>query len=301
MQDNVTWLSHLVRRFARLNNLTPLRTDDVLIQQEEIVSTAAEYFRSRGALVFRDTGANYRGSALVTFNGLNLSKLFLNVAPVVWAYNPKTLREIAAALIAQYGAPLQASWFKDGAFDYTQMPQTVTLELLPTPFCNRSTLQVTVKRANADISTLFTQTTLVTPQVGFEPQTARTSAEFSYATDFTPSNLIEYEALLSYPSGQLTTETVYNDLPIQTLKGLIEERLGNPVAFEVTEGLSANQICFKNSTLVYNGLTSGYVHPDHLPWRPGADGWYDRVLVLSFDAATSGFQGLAYFHYNDLN
>ena len=301
MQDKVTWLSHLVRRFARLNNLKPLRADEAVIQQAAIVSDATLYFRSRGALVFRDTGANYRGGGLVTFNSVSLDTLFKNITPVVWLYNPKTLREVAAGLIAQYGAPLETYWFADGVFDYSQMPQTVTLTLEDHVFTKYSTLQVEVRRADVDITTLFTDTTLVTPQAGFTPQPNRTSAEFSYAVDFTPQNLYEYEQLLAYPSSKITTEELYDNLSVQTLKGLIEERLGKAVAFEVTEGLTATQVCFKNSSLVYNGLTKNYVHPDLLPWRAGADGWYDRVLVVSFEIASSGFQGLAYFHYNDLN
>lgn len=302
MQDKVTWLSHLVRRFARLNNLTPLRADDAVLlrPQREPGSRSDAFWRCHGAMAFRDTGANYRGSKLVTYNTVSIDTLFLNITPEVWLYNPKSLQEIAGALIARYGLPLQKEWFADAVFDYTVMPQVVRLTLNSTMFTKESTVDVTVRRSDVNIADLFKSNVLVTPQIGFTVQTARTSAEFTYAHDFTPQNMEEYGAILAYPTGAVVAEATYNGAPIQTLKGLIEERLGNPVAYEVTSNLTADQVCFKNSQLIYNGPTRGYVHPDHLPWRPGADTWYDKVLVISFDTATSGFQGLAYFHYNDL-
>jgi len=302
MQDNVTWLSHLVRTFTRNNSMTLLRTDDAVFQQVKSYdgSTVASPFGARGALVFRDTGANYRGSALVTYRSLSLPALFAGIQPKIWLYNPKTLRELAAELIRVYGAPLQADWFIDGPFDYSTMPQVVTLTTYRTDFTTQESITITVDRADVDVNEIFKNTTMTAPQTSFTPVSARTSAEFTYKYDFTPANFDDYTSLLNYPTAKITTLAAYQAAEVQSLVSLLADRLQQPIAYEVTADLQPNQICFKNSVLVYNGKTSGYVHPDRIPWYPGADGWYDNVLVVRFDTAVSGFQGLAYFHYNDL-
>lgn len=303
MTFDPTWSLHLVRSLTRLNGLKPLNAEEAYFTRQDSPKgmSPTSPFTARGTIVFRDKKADYRGSGLVTYSGLDVALLFKNIDPVVWLYNPRDTTEIVEEVARRYGLPLDPAWFINQPFDHTDLPKSVVIESVRTDFTIKSQFTVRVERADADLSEIFTLVDLNYPKVSFEPLTNRTNAEFSYHQDFTPDNLAQYKDLVEYPKELFETEDQFLDSKVQTLVGLIKERLQLPVYYEVTEDLAANDVCFRNSKVVYNGPTRSYVHPDKLPSSPKADTWYDRVLVIRFDQATSGWQGLAYFHYNELS
>lgn len=303
MTFDPTWSQHLVRSLTRLNGLKPLNAEEAYFTRQDSPKgmSPTSPFTGRGTIIFRDKGANYRGSGLVTYSSLNVATLFKNIPPVVWLYNPRTTHEIVIELARRYGLPLDPAWFVNEPFDHTNLPKSVELKVVRTDFTVEERLTVRVERADADLSEIFTKVDLEYPKISFLPLTNRTSAEFSYHQDFTPDNLSQYKDLVEYPTGPMDHKDKYLESKVQTLVSLIKERLELPVYYEVTEDLAADDVCFRNSVLVYNGPTRNYVHPDKKPSSPKADTWYDRVLVIRFDDALSGWQGLAYFHYNNIS
>lgn len=295
------WSDHLVRRFARLNSLRVLNGEEAYTTRETSPTgmSPSSVFVGDATMVFRDLNGYYRGSGLVKYKCLTPSVLFKNIDVEVWLYNPKTIREIVAEVARRYGVAIDPAWAVDGAFDYTTLPKTITVEFNRTHFTNQDFLNVTVRRADASVEQIFTNTVLNSPKVPFTLLDARINAEFSYQTDFTPSNPEECKQLKEYPVGLISDLSQYRDVPAMTvLTDLIASRTDWTPQYEVEAGLKPTDICFRGSQLVYNGRTTGYVPAE--PHQPSADTWYENVLVVRFDATHSGVQGLAFFHYNNL-
>jgi len=303
MADKVTWSDHLVRSFVRSNAFKPLVADEAFVTRERSPTSGAPTwdFKGQATIVFSDTDALYRGGALIEYVALDLAKLFLNVTPEVWLYNPRTTREVAAELIRKYGVPLLAEWFVDEPFDHTTLPKTVKLKITRSNFTIQSELDVKVSRADAQLSEIFEQNVLGSPKVPYDLLEGRTNAEFSYKQDMTPDNLAIFKELQRYPAGVCDDISKYSDQALQVLAGLITERLGWQVAYHKDSGLTPKDLCFRGSELVYNGSSKKYVHPVNDPSSPGANTWYDNVLVVRFDNTYSGVHGLGYFHYNNLS
>lgn len=295
------WSDHLVRRFARLNSLRVLNGEEAYTTRESSPSGmfASDPFVGNATMVFRDLDGYYRGSGLVKYNCLTPSVLFKNIDVEVWLYNPKTTREIAAEVARRYGVPIDPSWVVDKPFDFTVMPKTVEIEFARTDFTPRSFLSVTVRRADADVGQIFKSTVLSSPKVPFTLLDSRSNAEFSYQYDFTPSNPEEVKQLKAYPAVRIIDLSQYRDNPAMTvLSDLIAARTDWNPRYEVASGLTASDLCFRGSQMVYNGRSVNYVPAE--PHLPSADTWYENVLVVRFDATHSGVQGLAFFHYNNL-
>lgn len=295
------WSDHLVRRFARLNSLRVLNGEEAYTTRESSPSGrfASDPFVGNATMVFRDLDGYYRGSGLVKYNCLTPSVLFKNIDVEVWLYNPKTTREIAAEVARRYGVPIDPSWVVDKPFDFTVMPKTVEIEFARTDFTPRSFLSVTVRRADADVGQIFKSTVLSSPKVPFTLLDSRSNAEFSYQYDFTPSNPEEVKQLKAYPAVRIIDLSQYRDNPAMTvLSDLIAARTDWKPRYEVASGLTASDLCFRGSQMVYNGRSVNYVPAE--PHLPSADTWYENVLVVRFDATHSGVQGLAFFHYNNL-
>ena len=295
------WSDHLVRRFARLNSLRVLNGEEAYTTRESSPSVrfVSEPFVGNATMVFRDLDGYYRGSGLVNYNCLTPSVLFKNIDVEVWLYNPKTTREIAAEVARRYGVPIDPSWVVDKPFDFTVMPKTVEIEFDRTDFTPRNFLSVTVRRADADVGQIFKSTVLSSPKVPFTLLDSRSNAEFSYQYDFTPSNPEEVKQLKAYPAVRIIDLSQYRDNPAMTvLSDLIAARTDWKPRYEVASGLTASDLCFRGSQMVYNGRSVNYVPAE--PHLPSADTWYENVLVVRFDATHSGVQGLAFFHYNNL-
>lgn len=295
------WSDHLVRRFARLNSLRVLNGEEAYTTRESSPSgkPALDPFVGNATMVFRDLDGYYRGSGLVNYNCLTPSVLFKNIDVEVWLYNPKTTREIAAEVARRYGVPIDPSWVVDKPFDFTVMPKTVEIEFARTDFTPRNFLNVTVRRADADVGQIFKSTVLSSPKVPFTLLDSRSNAEFSYQYDFTPSNPEEVKQLKAYPAVRIIDLSQYRDNPAMTvLSDLIAARTDWKPRYEVASGLTASDLCFRGSQMVYNGRSVNYVPAE--PHLPSADTWYENVLVVRFDATHSGVQGLAFFHYNNL-
>lgn len=303
MADKAIWSDHLVRSFVRSNAFKPLVADEAFVTRERSPTQGAPTwdFKGQATIVFSDTDALYRGGALIEYSSIQLSKLFLNVVPEVWLYNPRNTREIAAELIRKYGIPLLPEWFVAEAFDHTTLPKTVTLKINRTNFTVQDELAVKVSRADAQLSEIFEQNVLASPKVPFELLEARTNVEFSYKQDMTPDNLAIFKEFQRYPAGVCNDISKYSDQALQMLANTITERLGWQVSYEKASGLTPKDLCFRGSELVYNGSSKKYVHPVNDPSSPGANTWYDNVLVVRFDSTYSGVHGLGYFHYNNLS
>lgn len=303
MADKVIWSDHLVRSFVRLNAFKPLTADEAFVIRERSPTSGAPSwdFKGQATMVFSDTDGLYRGGALIEYDAIKVSEMFKNIQPEVWLYNPRTKREIVAELSRRYGAPLLPEWFEDGAFDHTDLPKTVTLKALRTNFTMVDEITVMVRRSDAKLDEIFTEQVLTCPKVPFTLLDSRTNVEFSYKQDMTPDNLALFKELQRYPVGVCDDISKYSDQALQTLAGLITERLGWNVNYHKDSGLTPKDLCFRGSELVYNGSSKKYVNPVKDPSSPGANTWYDNVLVVRFDPTYSGVHGLGYFHYNNLS
>ena len=303
MADKAIWSDHLVRSFVRSNAFKPLVADEAFVTRERSPTSGAPdwEFMGQATIVFSDTDSLYRGGALIEYVGISVSKMFVNISPEVWLYNPRTTREIAAELARRYGIPLLAEWFVDEPFDHTNLPQTVKLKTIRSNFTIKDEIAVTVRRADAQLSEIFEKNVLASPKVPFELLEARTNAEFAYKQDMTPDNLAVFKELQRYPAGVCDDISKYSDQALQVLANMITERLGWHVSYHKDSGLTPKDLCFRGSELVYNGSSKKYVHPVNDPSSPGANAWYDNVLVVRFDSTYSGVHGLGYFHYNNLS
>lgn len=303
MSDKGIWSDHLVRKLVRDNALKPLVVDEAYSTRESSPGgmSPSSPFQGKGTIVFRDRGANYRGGALVTYNGFRPSVLFKNVKAEVWLYNPTSSAEIIAEVARRYGVALDPSWFIGKSFDYKVMPQTIELEVKRTNFTFQDFFSVTVRRADARLDEIFTNNILECPKVSFTTLAEKTCAEFSYGKDCTPDNLALYKEVKRYPAGKITDISQYPNQAVQVVADLIRERVGWTTQYEKASGLTARDLCFRGSELIYNGPSKSYVHPVNDPSSPTADTWYDNVLVIRFDPVHSGVHGMGYFHYNDLS
>lgn len=304
MQNSQRWLDYLARRFVRDNSLSPTRLDEIIVTHivPREANSETGNFVADAAMVFKKIdGAAYRGAVLFNYNALRLDSLFKNISPEVWLYNPKTTKEVAAELIRRYNVPAEIDWFVDQPINADVLPQIYSIAFKRTNQTVPTTIDVKVNRSEVDLADIFLDNVLDVPAISFVSETNRTNAEFSYAVDFTPDNLYTYHYLRNYPAGLFDEEIDWEAEPVQSLASLIRERMGYPTFYERLEGLQTGDVCFRGSQLVYNGPTAGYVHPDNLASSPGGDTRYDRLLVVRFDSAYSGFQGLGYFHYNDLS
>lgn len=300
MSNNVT--EHLVRRFVLANSLSPLTKDEaVVVRPWRPSTTPADSFTGRASIVFKDHDGLYRGGGLLSYSNLNPALLFKNITPTVYLYNPQDHAEIVDELGRRYGVPLFGAWVVNQPFDYTKLPQTVTVEFAPNDFINQVFLDIRVERASASIDEIFQNDVLESPKIPFTPMDARANVEFSYREDFTPDTLQEFKFLKSYPLALVDSETLYANQGIGVLSALIEQRMGWHPHYEVTAGLSPTDLCFRGSQAIYNGSTKRFVNPVVDPASPTADAWYDNVLVIRFDPVFSGVQGLGYFHYNELS
>lgn len=303
MPDKGIWSDHLVRKLVRDNALKPLTVDVAYSTRESSPGGGppSNPFLGKGTIVFQDRGANYRGGALVTYNGFKPSVLFKNVKAEAWLYNPTSTSAIVEELSRRYGVALDPTWFIAKPFDYKIMPQTIVLDVRRTDFTIQDTLTVTVSRADAQLDEIFTNNVLECPKVSFTTLAEKTCAEFSYSKDCTPDNLALYKEVKRYPVGKITDVSQYPNRAVQVVADLIRERVGWTTQYEKPSGLTAGDLCFRGSELIYNGSSKKYVHPVNDPSSPGANTWYDNVLVIRFDPVYSGVHGIGYFYYNDLS
>lgn len=295
---------HLVRRFVLANSLSLSPKDAATTVRPWRPSTgsAADSFTAKNTVVFKDSDGKYRGGGIIEYNHLNPALLFKNITPVVYLYNPKSHAEIAEELGRRYGVPVFGVWVKNKAFDYTTLPQTVTIEFAANNYINEVSLNVRVERSNADLAEIFTKDVLATPNLPYEVLDARTNAAFSYHIDFTPDSLQEFKFLKAYPVDQITNENSYkNSQSVRVLRELVVERTNWTAQYETYYSPTPKSLCFKGSQLLYNGSTKRFVDPAADPASPTADAWYDNVLVIRFSSMYSGVQGLGYFHYNELS
>ncbi len=300
MDTQPRWHLHLARALLKNNALIPGPNDRATPHN---VTSPAEYpdrpFVGYGAMNFADLDGKYRGSVLSKWHSLNLKDSFKNITPEVWIYNATTLRGLAEALIERYCLPLEPTWFIDGPFDPTILPQTVTLETLRThvvPAAQK--IDVVVKRGNVDLGALISNDVLESPGVPYTILTGRASAETSYCVDFTPDIPEQYRQLLQYPIGVIDPSK-YEHPSVKLLVDLIDKRFENGRAYYSTGG--APDFNFSGSKLIFVGKPKDYVPSVSKPWAPRPDTAYDRVIVIEFSDSNVGRAGLGFFHFYEVS
>ena len=298
MAELARWQQFVYRKFVSQNELRPIAADELAIikmTKSGERGPAKNDFQARALLCFRNTDGNFQGSVDSTWTSVRPSKLFINIVPEVWVYNPTTKREIAAALIERYGLPLEPTWFIDGPFDPSVMPQEVTLTTLRTDGTPASDeLVVKVDRAVVSVSDVFTDTVLDAPGIPFTVLSGRPSAEIVYNIDFTPDLPEDYRLLLQYPK-TVVDETVYEDPAVQLLVSLINNRpCDGEAAYDTGQ---PRDYSMAGSQAIYVGKPTGFVHPDGLPWSPGGNAQFDGLVVVKFPTTGVGRTGYGFFHF----
>ena len=300
MATQPRWHLFLARALMQKNGLMPGPNDRVT--PYNVTSPAKEpdsAFTGYASLNFADLDGKYRGSVLSRWQSMNLQTAFKNISPAVWVYNSATKREIAAALIERYGLPLDSTWFADGPFDPTILPQEVELETLRSHVCPLSQkLKVTVDRGAVDVGTLIENNVLESPGVPYTVLTGRASAEVSYTVDFTPELPEQYRQLLLYPTGVIDP-VKYEHESVKMLVNMINKRFENGKAYYSTGG--APDFNFSGSKLEFIGKPKDFVPPDGKPWSPRGDTAYDRLIVIKFSDSNVGRAGYGFFHFYEVS
>lgn len=300
MATQPTWHLFLARALMKKNALVPGPNDRITPYN---ITSPAEFsendFTGYAALNFGDLDGKYRGSVLSSWKNMRLKKAFTNIDPVIWVYNPSTLRELAAALIDRYGLPMLPTWFKDGPFDPTILPQEVELTTLRSHVCPLvDSITITVNRGNVDIGELVVNSTLESPGVPYTIMTGRASAETSYGVDFTPDLPEQYRQLLLYPT-EVIGPSQYEHPSVKLLVDLINKRFENGKAYYSTG--DAPDFNFSGSKLEFVGKPKDFVSPIKEPWSPRADTSYDRVIVIKFSDSNVGRAGYGFFHFYEVS
>lgn len=244
-----------------------------------------------------------RGSRRVRFTKMALATMFRNVTPVVYAYTPRSTKEVAEALIKRYGLPLDADWFVNTPIptEVGNSPDfTIGISLKRTLFTrnpseSEGATQVRVIQADVDLSEIFKNNVLSTPVMPFVVRMGYTNLEtLTYGIDFTPDTPERFILLRDI---QASIDLYGFESPSAERSGnlveLLSDRTGRPATVEADQD---GKICLLRATLVYNGPTVGF---------PTADTWYDNVLVFDsivdpIDSAARDYRGRAYVHYNNI-
>lgn len=300
MATQPRWHLFLARALMKKNALVPGPNDVVTPYNPTSPGEFPENdFTGHAALNFGDLDGKYRGSVLSHWKNMRLNKAFTNIEPVIWVYNPSTLRELAAVLIDRYGLPMLPTWFVDGPFDPTVLPQEVELSTLRThvsPLGDK--IKVTVNRGNVDIHDLLVNSTLESPGVPYTVMTGRASAEVSYSVDFTPELPEQYRQLLLYPT-DVIGPSQYEHPSVQLLVNLINQRFDSGKAYYSTG--DAPDFNFSGSKLEFVGKPKDYVPAVNKPWSPRGDTAYDRVIVIKFSDSNVGRAGYGFFHFYEVS
>ena len=284
------YFKHRWYRFFSDSGLPVKGNEDLLFAQTARVGPVTQTF-----VGFKRSDPNFQGTKSVAAKNLKLSALFKNIGPVsVYAYTPKTYREIAGMLIEIYGLPLEADWFIDGVITPAQiqnMPFDITLQLNNVPWCENDGvgLKVTVREPTVDIAATFKNTKLTATTLPYTVRAGKTNVELiSIGTDFTPLFMDDYAQLLVITSSaDLSSPVLPNVERADVLVRLLGDRLKIPCT-RLQEHAPGELTTF-GATFQYNGPTTGYAT---------ADTRYSRVLV--FDVLGETYQGRFYFHYNIL-
>lgn len=300
MATQLKWHLYLARALIDKNGLQPGPNDQVIpIHPISPSDNAKNDFTGHASLTFTDSNGKYRGSVVSHWSNVRLERLFKNITPEIWVYNPTTLRELGAALIERYALPLEPNMIVDGPFDPTILPQQVTLKTLRSHVVPADDeIEITVNRGEVDIGTLFTKTDLTSPGVPYTLLSGRASAEVSYVLDCTPDLPEQYALLQTYPSAVIDP-ALYDNAAVQLLVSLINERSEDGKAFYST-GLAADYN-FSGSKLVFVGNPKNFVHPENKPWSPKPEVGYDRVIVIQFSDANIGRAGYGFFHFYEVS
>lgn len=306
MKNTEPWLEQLARSFNLLNKLKPSALDEPEVRgatRYELINPEADLYRSRATMLYKGTEGNYRGSCLTKFETVNIELLFKNNSvPTVVGYNPKSTREVAKLLVAQYGLSLHADWFIDEPFDATILPTHVTLRTVKTAFCSESKLTVRVERSVSNIEDLIQFDTLDAPTLPFDPVFC-SAPLVTYSKDFTPFWYEQRDWFSGTPANAVaykgTVEKSSDPMGRQSLCKYLADVIGSDanVNLEDTAGnASRNQINLALFYVRYNGTTRNAVFKNI-----SADITYDMVMIIEpqFGKELTNFDGPLFIHYNN--
>ena len=306
MTDIKPWLSQLTRSFVRRNGLVPSELDKPEIRVYRSSGPANEEKKTKNmeaTFLMLGREGNHHGSCLINYETVHLETLFKNnLVPDVYGYNPKTTREVAELLVAQYGLSLEPAWFINRPFDATILPTHVTLETIENDFCAPSTLTVQIVRSESDVAELFLNTVLDEPTLPFDPL-MHSCPMTTYNKDFTPfyedQKAWFTESVVSTVAYQGGVSQAANAVGRLELCQYIASILGTDATINVSDTAGTNSLNQINLALFYvryNGKTANAIYKN-----VSANTDYDNVLILEqhFTPDKTNYDGPLFIHYNN--
>lgn len=115
-------------RVINRDNPTPLPYSDSNSRVKNIRVLAVGGFNT-AADIEGIKNAGYRGIVPVTYNRIELGKLFRNNRPLLLKYNPKKISDFLIPLANRYGIYLTAADIEDGPIDQSNAPGTLVIQV----------------------------------------------------------------------------------------------------------------------------------------------------------------------------
>lgn len=241
-------------------------------------------------------GAGVKGQTQVTYQRLDLAKLFLG-GPL--RINTDTIGSIHSMLDSLY--------FSTGfAFDVTDLedqtppvnqtlPWRVTLKATPGSFLYYGEVEVEFVYAAPKLFNLVLQTQLTPTLASITPTASRQRAElYTFGIDYTSVQ----ERLKALPVGSLSWSVAGSQAQLNCTE--LADALNDIDRLPWKSQVAAVDFNLQGATIVYNGKTKDYVPTAGDLRIPNTR--FDRVLVVSFVSDTTGSTGFygssMFIHYN---
>jgi len=278
-------LKYLLTRFIRYNNL-PTTDQELCLGRWGSPTTNAT---SKAVIGYARGGQSYVGTTLVSFNRIDLSKLFLNVSPTVAVFRPTSYQDIFAALLDRYGLPGagESSIISEcpaTAIDPANPPASITITISSGRFYKGSVVvAITPKVIALDLIVINREFPLLTPRLLLSNSLMVLERKY-YHYDFTFSpNIADLRACAvgwTHPYVKSWFSDMINDADVRQECGGIWWSWGS---------INGIQFNLYNMVCEYNGLARNYAD---------ANANYKYIAVFKDNESNGTNRGRLYLHYN---
>lgn len=275
--DFNSWVAGSLSRFWKLRPSTEDRVFTAGIQRNLLDSAMSIGYRNLD-------GAKYHGSKCVTFDRIDLEKLFKNVSPQIETWDIKTTHELIPLFSAKYGLPITKDDIANTSFDHTKLPQEVTIQAFSTGPIFTGAVKVLVTQKVMELEDIVTKVdldVLKDPYPRTNPKMVYDLRYYGY--DFTDQKevLEMYNAGYQYGNGGFPLVDMLNSSRVRTETG------GPQFVWDAAITPTADHI-FYGMRCLYRGPTANY---------PDANQNYRNVAIWDAPRSQKG-TGRIFFHYD---
>lgn len=275
--DFNSWVAGSLSRFWGLRPSTEDRVFTAGIQRNLLDSAMSIGYRNLD-------GAKFHGAKCVTFDRIDLAKLFKNVSPQIETWDVKTTHELIPLLSAKYGLPITKDDIANTSFDHTKLPQEVTIQAFSTGPIFVGSVKVLVTQKVMQLEDIVTKVDLDVLKDPYPRSNTKMVYDLRYyGYDFTD----EKEILEAYNAGY-----IYGNGPF-SISGLlnstrVRNETGGPTFVWDAGTTPTEPHVFYNMRCLYRGPTASY---------PDANQTYRNVAIWDAPRSQQGV-GRIFFHYD---